>query len=111
LNDSPDKTAVEEPLLLERLAEGHRPSIVMLGMVGAQALKAYGTAVLMTDLLGRVYLMPSDSVRVLTRPRVSEEDLDALEESDAIRVLCDQGDSEDAILEYLKRRASRTSGR
>jgi hypothetical protein len=99
--------ADSEDLVLDKLASGDRPSVYAAGMVVAQALKETGTAVLMTDVLGRVHVLPKEFVEVKRRPRLSDDELDALTEDEAIRLLVKQDDVEDVILSYLKRRAGK----
>lgn len=97
---------IQEDLSLDKLSSGDRPSIYVLGMAASQALKQTKTAVLMVDVLGRVRLMPPDSVRVLRVPRIEDIELNALDEDQAIHLLSLQGDTEAMILEYLSRRKS-----
>ncbi len=94
----------EEDLLLDRLASGDKPSVYAAGIVAAKALKECGVAVLVTDVLGRVHLMPPSAVELKMRPRLNDEELNALDEDAALTLLARQGDSEDTILAYLKRR-------
>ena len=96
----------EEDLLLEKLSVGDRPSIYAAGLVCARSLKENGIAVLMTDVLGRVHLLPGEVVEVKRRPKVTDEELNQIPEDDALRLLVLQGESEDAVIEYLKRRVS-----
>lgn len=96
---------IEEDLSAEKLTSGDRPSLVTFGMVGAQAIRETQMAVFMVDVLGRVCLMPPTAVQVLHRPRIPEDELDAMSEDDAIRVLTAQGDSDEAIMLYLQRRS------
>lgn len=63
-------------------------------------------AVFMVDVLGRVHLMPPSSIQVIHKPRVTEEELDAFTEDEAIQILVQQGDSEEEILRYLARRGA-----
>lgn len=95
---------IQEELSLDKLSSGDRPSIYVLGMAASQALKQTKTAVLMVDALGRVRLMPPESVKVLKVPRIEDAELDALDEDQAIHLLSAQGDTEAMILEYLSRR-------
>lgn len=96
--------AESEDLILDKLASGDRPSVYAAGMVVAEALKSSGVAVLMTDVLGRVHLLPQEFVEVKRRPRLSDAELDALTEDEAIQLLVKQGDEEPAIFDYLRRR-------
>ena len=98
----------EETLTVERLTTGDRPSIVMLGMVGAQSIRQTNMAVFMVDVLGRVRIMAPQAIKVLTPPKISDEELHMLSEEQAIQVKVAEGESEEEILEYLKRRNSQT---
>lgn len=95
---------INEELSIDKLSSGDRSSLYALGMAASQALKQTSTAVLMVDILGRVRLMPPSSVRVLTPPRIEDEELHTLDEDQAIHLLSSQGDTEQMILEYLSRR-------
>lgn len=97
----------QQDLYVDKLASGDRPSIYALGLFGADSLKKAHVAVFMVDILGRVHIMSPDSVQVLQRARVPDEDLDTLSEEEAIHVLLEQGDAEEAIIEYLKGREVR----
>ena len=105
VSESPEK--VDRELTVDRLVTGDRPSIFFMGMVGAHAIRKDSMAVFMVDVLGRVHLMPPTAVKVLASPRVTEQELDALTEDEAIAVLVKQGDSEEEILKYLARRGPR----
>lgn len=96
----------EEDLVLDKLASGDRPSIYAAGFVVARSLRETGVAVFMTDVLGRVHLLPEDVIEVKRRPKVAEADLHAMPEEDALRILVLQNESEETIMEYLKRRVS-----
>lgn len=96
----------EEHLLLTKLASGDRPAIYAAGLFAAQALKEAGCAVLMTDVLGRVHLLPLDFVEVKRRPKLEDEVLHSFSEDEALQLMVRQGDDEEAILGYLKRRAT-----
>jgi hypothetical protein len=98
----------EEQLVLDKLAAGDRPSIYIAGVVAAEALKKFGMAVLMTDVLGRVHLVPNAAVKVLKKPRLSEDELNDLEESEAINIMLKQEDTEDSVIAYLHRRTVRS---
>ena len=102
-----DVTEVEEELTADKLLSGDRPSTYVFGLAGADSLRKTGIAIFMIDVLGQVRLMPPSSVKVLSRPRVEDEDLHALEEGQAINLLVAQGDTEDEILAYLIRRKSK----
>lgn len=95
---------IQEELSLDKLSSGDRPSIYVLGLAASQALKQTKFAVLMVDCLGRVRLMPPDAVVVVRGPRIEEEELNALDEDQAIHLLSAQGDTEAMIMEYLSRR-------
>lgn len=98
-----------EDLIMDKLASGDRPSLYAAGMAAAQALKKTGVAVLMADVLGRVYVLPPDVVEVKKKPKLQDDDLNAFTEDEAIQLLVRQGEEEDSILGYLKRRARRAS--
>lgn len=102
--------AVDRELTVDRLVTGDRPSILFFGMVGAHAIRKDAMAVFMVDVLGRVHTMPPSSVKVLQRPRVSDDDLNTFTEESAIQIMVKQGDSEDEILHYLARREPLTEG-
>lgn len=93
-----------QDLRMELLISGDRPSIYALGIYGAHSLRQAGVAVFMADVLGRVHIMPQGSVQILAKPRVMDEDLNLLAEEDAINAMLAQGDGEEAIIDYLKRR-------
>jgi len=99
----------EEELTVAKLTTGDRPSLYMLGMVGAQSIRQAKMAVFMVDVLGRVRIMPTEAVKVLLPPKISEEELDALPEDNAIQVKVAEGESEEEILGYLRRRYSRST--
>lgn len=96
---------IEEELTIERLVSGDRPSLYMLGMVGAQSIRETKMAVFMVDVLGRVRIMPPEAVEVRIPPKVSDDDLNQLSEDEAIRVKVAEGEDEEEILKYLKRRS------
>ena len=98
----------EEELTVERLTTGDRPSLYMLGMVGAQSIRKTQMAVFMVDVFGRVRIMPTESVKVLIKPKIGDPELDVLSEDEAIQVKVAEGESEEEILGYLRRRHSRT---
>src|SRR4051812_25760147 len=83
---------VDEELEVEKLTSGDRPSILMFGLVGAQAIRSSKMAVFMVDALGRVRIMPTGAVKVLIPPKISDEDLDRLEEDQAIQVKVIEGE-------------------
>ena len=77
------------------------------GMAAGQALKTTGVAVFVVDAAGRVHLMPASSIEIRVRPRLEDEFLDACPEDEALALLLKQGDDEDSIVAYLKRRAAK----
>lgn len=95
---------IEEDLTLAQVVSGDRPSIYALGLAVSQYLKQTSMAVLMVDVRGRVRLMPLESVKVLSSPKLSDEELNELSEEDAIECLVAQSDPEQTILEYMSRR-------
>ena len=103
--DSPQ----EEDLVLDKLVSGDRPSLYAAGMVAAQALKDSGTAVFMLDVLGRVHLVPAQLVEVKRRPKLSDDELNSLDENEALGLLVKQGEDEDSIIAYVRRRAAAQS--
>jgi hypothetical protein len=98
--------ADEEDLLLDKLASGDRPSVYAAGLVAARALKETGIAVLMTDVLGRVHLLPDAVIEVKRRPQVTDSELNQMSEDDALQILVRQNETEETIMAYLKRRVS-----
>lgn len=102
----------DRELFYEALSSGDRNAVIALGVYGAEAIKQSGVAIFMVDALGRVQIMPPQSIQILARPVVIEEDLDKLSEETAITVMSTQGDNEDRIVEYLKNRKAKeaTSG-
>ena len=94
----------EEDLILDKLVSGDRPSIYATGITAAAALKASGVAVFMTDVLGRVHLVPATAVVITFKPRLSDEELATFGETEAIELLTKQGTPETEIVEYLRRR-------
>ena len=99
-----DVSDVNEDLMLDKTSSGDRPSIFALGLAVSAALKQGGTAVVMTDVLGRIRLMPTEAVQVLSRPKLEAEELNQMHEDDAIGVLVKQGATDAEILEYLAQR-------
>lgn len=97
---------VEEELTFDKAVSGDRPSLYVLGMAASESLKQMKFAVFMVDVLGRIRLMPQESVKVLSTPKVDDTDLNALPDTKAIELMVAQGDSEEAILSYLTRRKS-----
>ena len=95
----------EQELTLDKLAAGDRPSILALGVAGAESLKHMGLAVFMVDVLGRVQIIPPASVTLRLPARVKNVELDSLDEDAAIRIMTAQGDDDDAIMAYLRQRA------
>lgn len=101
----------EKKLSWEELTTGESTAIYTAGIAVSQALKKTRVVVIAVDALGRVKLMPPNAVRVLSPPRVDEDDLDALSENEAVAVLTRQGDSDEKIIEYLKARDVRLAGK
>ena len=101
----------DQPLTFDKLASGDRPSILALGISGAESLKRARMAVFMVDVLGRIQLMPPDAVQVVKPPRVKEEELDEMLEERAIDVMLAQEDGDDEIVAYLKGRRGREAAR
>ena len=97
----------EEILLSHKLCSGDRPSVLAAGMTLAQALRKTKIAVFMVDALGQVVLMPPNSIQVLSKPLVTVEDLDALEEDEAIALMVTEGRLEESIMEYLSARSAK----
>ena len=93
-----------QTLQIDLLAAGDRPSILILGLVASRLLQNHKLAVLAVDALGHVQFLLPDAVKLLVPVRVPIEDLNKLDEMDAIRVLLAQGDSEDEIEKYLHHR-------
>jgi len=97
----------DEILLADKLCSGDRPSVLAAGMTLAQALRKSRIAVFMIDALGQVALMPPSSIHVLSKPLVTDEDLDAMEEDEAIALMVSEGRSEDGIMKYLSSRSAK----
>lgn len=95
---------MEEELTAEKLCSLDKPSVYVAGMVVAKMLQKMPMAVLMVDVLGRVVVMPPESVQVLHRPKLLDADLDALSEEEAITVMLKEERTEEEIVAYLKRR-------
>ena len=98
---------MSEKLTLDKLKVKDVPSIHALGLAGAEALKAYGMAVFMPDVLGQIHVVTPSFVTVNESPRVPDSDLDEIGEDSAIQVMTAQGDKEDTIVNYLRGRATR----
>ena len=101
---------VNQELRVEKLVSGDRPSIYALGIFGAESIKRSQMAIFMVDVLGRVCIMPPDSVQVLRKPRIADVELDLLSEEDAINTMLQQEDDQTAIIKYLKAREVREHG-
>jgi hypothetical protein len=97
----------EEELSIDKLASGDSPSAYAVGIIAARALKANSVAVFMTDVLGRVHLVPQSAVQVNFKPRLSDEELSAFSEEEAIELLTKQESPETEIIGYLRRRDSK----
>jgi hypothetical protein len=102
---------ITRELRYERLVSGDRPSILALGVYGAESIKKTMMAVFMVDALGRIHVMPPGAVQVLSAPRVLAEDLDTMTEEQAISVMTAQGDGDEVILAYLSKRSTREGTR
>jgi len=83
---------------------GDLPSLIVIGRAATQSLARTGYAAFGTDLLGVVHLMDPKVIQAGHRPWVADQDLNLLEETEAISLMTDEGRSEDQIVEYLKRR-------
>ena len=97
----------DQELRYEKLVSGDRPSILALGVYGAESIRKSKQAFFVVDVLGRVQILPPSAVQVLAPPKVRESDLDQLSEDQAIAVMTAQEDSEDAIITYLAGRKAR----
>lgn len=97
----------EEMLSVHKLCSGDRPSVLAAGMTLAQALRKQTVVVFMVDALGQVALMPSSSVQVLAKPFVTDQDLDAMNEDEAIALMVSEGRSEEGMMRYLEARAAK----
>jgi hypothetical protein len=102
---SADHVETEE-LLLDKLASYDRPSLYAAGLVVTQALKLAGVAVMMTDVLGRVHLVPAGLVEVKRKPKLSDEVLNMFSEDEALALLLKQEEDEDSIVQYMQRRSA-----
>jgi hypothetical protein len=100
----------EEVLLADPLCSGDRPSVLAAGMTLAHALRKGKVAVFMVDALGQVVLMPPDSVAVLRHPFVTDQDLDAMGEDEAIALMVSEERRDEDIVKYLAGRSSRGLG-
>jgi hypothetical protein len=100
----------DEVLVVDKLCSGDRPSVLAAGMMLAQALRKTKVAVVTTNALGHVILMSPSSVSLLAQPLVQDEDLDQLEDDEAIALMVSEGRSEATILDYMRRRRSRGVG-
>ncbi len=96
----------DEVLTLDRLASGDRPSIYVAGMTVAQALRKSKVAVLAVNALGRVVLLPPNAVKILSPPKLTDVELNELDEDAALQALFQEERPEEDIVEYLKRRES-----
>ena len=100
----------EEVLLIDRLCSGDHPSVMAAGMTLAQALRKGKVAVFMVDALGQVVLMPPASVEIKGSPLVTDQDLDAMPEDEAISMMVSEGREEPAIMAYLSSRSAKGLG-
>jgi hypothetical protein len=73
-------------------------------MTVAQALRKTEMVVLMVNALGNVIVMPPAAVTIVAKPKVSDAELNELDEDLALQVLLKEGRPEGEIVEYLKRR-------
>lgn len=96
--------AESEDLTVDKLCSGDRPSLYITGMVVAHALKKSRTVTLGVDVLGRVRVVAPDGVELKKPLWIHDEELNALSEDDAIRIMVKEERSEDDILGYLTRR-------
>jgi hypothetical protein len=94
----------EVVLKLDQLLSGDRPSLLVMGMVVSQALKKHGVAVISSNALGDVVVLPPEAAPLLAKPLVKDEDLDRLSEDEAITIMASEGREDADILEYLAKR-------
>jgi hypothetical protein len=94
----------DQELTIDKLSAGDRPSILALGVAAAESLKQASIAVFMVDVLGRVQILPPNSITVKIPARVKTAELDSLDEASAINIMTAQGDGDDSIVEYLRHR-------
>jgi hypothetical protein len=59
------------------------------------------------DVLGQVQILHPSAIQLLVKPRIKDEELDKMDETNAIQVMLAQSDSEEAIRTYLHNRAGR----
>lgn len=104
-----DKKSHEETLMVDKLIAGDRPSLLVMGITVARALEKFGQAFVTSDVLGRVKIMPKEAVSLLAKPLLKEEDLDEIEEDEAIRLMVKEGREERDIIAYLARRSGKGS--
>ena len=99
----------EEEIVLDRLCSGDRPSIIAMGMSIAHSLKVTkpSIAVIMVDVLGRVVLMPPGSIKILTTPKLTDDDLDGFDGDRAIEIMVKEERLEEDIISYLRNRKAR----
>lgn len=100
----------EEVLLVHRLCSGDRPSVFTAGLLVSEALKKTKTVVISYDALGRVILLPPEAIRVTSPPRIKNEDLDTLEEEQALAIMVDESRTDAEMMEYLKHRQGVSDG-
>jgi hypothetical protein len=100
----------DQELTLERLSSGDRPSIIALGVSGAESLKLSGMAIFVVDVLGRVQILPPSAVTVLRKPKIPDEELDQMDEDRVLDILVAQGESDEFIVKYLMERKGRVKG-
>lgn len=99
-----ERETVDREVTVDQLTTGDKPSIYFFGLVGAHAIRKDEMAVFMTDVLGRVVLMPPSAIKVINKPKVLDVDLDKYPEETAIQIMMKQGNSDEEILKYLTRR-------
>jgi hypothetical protein len=99
---------VESVITLDKLISGDRDAIYGVGIFAATALKTFGFAAIAPDVLGRMHVLGPEHVHVLSRPRILDHELDELDEEEAINIMIAQEDSEQSIMQYLKRRKQNT---
>ena len=98
------KTPSFEDLTVERLKVADGAILTKLGLYASHRLQKLGAVCLMVDVLGRIRVLKPEHFEVKERPRIEDSILHQLTEEQAIHVLKMQGDKEEIIVEYLKRR-------
>jgi len=100
----------EHTLELADLKNANKSAMLAAGVVLGEALSRDRIAIFMLDAVDKVVLMDSLSVKILTVPKVSDEDLDKLGDDRAIEIMTRELRSEGEILSYLERRKVRANG-